>query len=332
MRTTLGALLALVMAIASGPTLAQRYFGYWANSGAINENHDHTNITFVFQSFESPNTATNNIINELNIAKSKNLKAMVMVESFVFETQFSYGSSVPSKWNNFVNSLIAAGHLSYNNPSASTVIAFFVIDEPELHNLKDIGGQPHPAVSNAVATIKNHPATASFVTAATFSKKYMDAYNSVRLVDWAAMDDYSLNDASYISAFNTFQGVLRSGQRSIFMPQASYGGSMMTPYGDYNRPDPMYDYFAGNSKAILLMPFLWKHFATQGVSSIGELKDAYQAIGRSIKRQGPPPLRLSITCGGQPGAWQCSASASRGSPMYRFQWANSAGVTKIEST
>jgi hypothetical protein len=147
----------------------------------------------------SPSSSASNSVTR-SAERSKNLKAMVMVESFVFETQFSYGSSVPSKWNNFVNSLIAAGHLSYNNPSASTVIAFFVIDEPELHNLKDIGGQPHPAVSNAVATIKNHPATASFVTAATFSKKYMDAYNSVRLVDWAAMDDYSLNDASYISA------------------------------------------------------------------------------------------------------------------------------------
>lgn len=332
MRYFLKTLLVFALAALSGPSLAQRYFGYFANGNSVTENYDHTNITFVFQAHASPSTATANIISELNYAKSKNLKAMVMVESFLFDTPFTYGYNAPTRWNAFVNALIAAGHLSYNNPSASTVAAFYIVDEPDLSGLKDSGGQAHPAFSNAIATVKNHPATSSFPTAGFFSKKYNDAYNAVRLLDWAGMDNYTLDDAGYISAFNTFQSILRTSQRSMLIPQAAYGGSMMSTYGAYNSPDAMYDYFSSNSKAVVFMPFLWRHFDTLGVRDIGELKDAYQSIGRSIKSNGAPPIKVTLRCGGQPGAWYCSSTASSGLAPYRFQWKNGIGVTMEEYT
>lgn len=320
MRYFLKTLLVFALAALSGPSLAQRYFGYFANSDSVTENYDHTNMTFVYQAHASPSTATANIISELNYAKSKNLKAMVMVESFLFDTPFTYGYNAPTRWNAFVNALIAAGHLSYNNPNASTVAAFYIVDEPDLSGLKDSGGQAHPAFSNAIATVKNHPATSSFPTAGFFSKRYNDAYNAVRLLDWAGMDNYTLDDAGYISAFNTFQSILRTSQRSMLIPQAASGGSMMSSYGAYNSPDAMYNYFSSNSKAVVFMPFLWRHFDTFGVRDQIDLKNSYKAIGYSIKTNGPAPLLVSGHCSGPVTARICTASASRGLAPYRFDW------------
>lgn len=322
--------LAAVGAVAEAQS---RFVGYFANNSYIGENHDHTTMTHIWAGFADRGMATSTIMQELAQAKAKGIKAMVSVESFVFTVgnNGSGGSKCPfstqastSHWNTFVDQLIANGYLVPNNPAASTVAAFYPVDEPELCGLNDSGGQAHPALRNAVNMIRNHPSTSGFPIAVLASKKYGGALQGIRLFDWAGLDNYSVNTPDYLSQFATFESRLQSHQRSILVPQASHGG-MMSSYGAWHEPNQIINHFLNNPRVIGLVPFLWGHHDTTGVRGIPELREAYTGIGKHIKTGAPLPLQVALSCFGSGGLFECSASAQRGTPPYSYQWNTNQG-------
>lgn len=323
----------VVGAVGSSVTEAQsRFFGYYANNGYIGENHDHTTVTQIWAGYADRNTATSVIMQELAQAKAKGIKAIVGVEAFVFDVgtsgnarcPFRQQNSASTHWNTFVNALVSNGYLVPNNPGASTIAAFYPVDEPELCGLTDSSGQAHAALRHAVNTIRNHPYTNNFPLAVLASKKYGNAQKGIQLFDWAGLDNYSVSTSEYLSQFATFESRLLSHQRSILVPQASQGG-FMSSYGSWHQPQPIIDHFLSNPRAIGLMPFLWGHHDTTGVRGIAELREAYTGIGKHIKLGAPLPLRASLGCWGSGGLFECQASAQYGVPPYTYTWNTSQG-------
>lgn len=317
---------------------SQRYFGYFASGGYATEVKSHANVTVIWAAYTNRNTATQTILTELALAKANNLKAIVPAESFLFKSgsatvvasPFTIEPDSVAVWNTLVTALVNGQYLVPGNPAASTVLAFYPVDEPELHGLNDSSGQAHPALANAVATIRNNPASAGFPIVMTASKQYASAINGLKLANWVGMENYQLSSTAYLSAFITFESQLSANQRSIFVPQAATGG-FMAPYGAVHDPDAIFDAFHNDAKTIMLMPFLWGHAQATGVRGIPSLKNSYTAIGTHIKTNGPLPLLLNASCIGSGGIFECEATASRGTGPYSYAWSNghtsTSGVT-----
>lgn len=218
------------LAMSADPALAGQhlqYYGYYANNGYVGENYDHTNITFIGVWTSDVNQATSIILSELASAKSKGIKAIVTVSPFLFSNgggncPFGNQPSSAQYWSAFVSKLVADGYLVPGNPSASTVAAFYPVDEPDGCGLGDVNGAANPALVNAISTIRNNSNTANFPVAAIFSSNYASAARGIQLYDWVGYDNYSLKDWNYVSSFDQFENYVNlSRQRTILVPQAA---------------------------------------------------------------------------------------------------------------
>lgn len=280
-------ILAALLAAASSPAFSQahlKYFGYWANNSHQSENKDHTNVTHVWVGVDDGYDWDSEILSELNQAKANGLKAMVIVSPYLFNGGGSWSADpdATTKFSNLVNKLIQSGHLVSGNPAASTIAAFYPVDEPELYGLNDnIWTQtPHPALVNAVNVIRNNPHTSNFPIAVVSSKKYGSAIKGLRLFDWVGLDNYSASDADYLTELHYLTTKLRPEQRTIVVPQAGTGGPLD---GSPHTPSQIYEYARADSRVIMVMPFLWAHNNMTGTSANPSLRAAYTTIGREIK-------------------------------------------------
>lgn len=293
---------ALAAMAAALPAAAQQqhlqYFGYYANNGYVSANYNHTNITFVGVYVSDVSQATSNILAELATDKQYGIKAIVEVNPFLFTNTAPnlgcpYGtlSTSSTTFATFVNQLIADGYLVPNNPSASTVVAFYPADEPDNCGLGDVNGAANPALVNAINTIHGNANTTNFPIAAIFSSGYSRAAHGIQLFNWVGMDDYSLKDSAYISAFDQFESYVNlSTQRTILIPQAAEGGIVdNTP----DTPSVMLSAAESDQSVILLMPFLWANPSTTGVSGLPTLLQEYTSIGLEIK-DGTLPLTPTV--------------------------------------
>lgn len=277
------------LAMSADPALAGQhlqYYGYYANNGYVGENYDHTNITFIGVWTSDVNQATSIILSELASAKSKGIKAIVTVSPFLFSNgggncPFGNQPSSAQYWSAFVSKLVADGYLVPGNPSASTVAAFYPVDEPDGCGLGDVNGAANPALVNAISTIRNNSNTANFPVAAIFSSNYASAARGIQLYDWVGYDNYSLKDWNYVSSFDQFENYVNlSRQRTILVPQAATGGPLNNQPDD---PSIMLSAAESDSSVIMLMPFLWAHDGMYGTKDIPWLRVANTYVGKQIK-------------------------------------------------
>lgn len=232
---------------------------------------------------------------------------------------FSINNNAANDFSVFVNELVSRGYLAPGNPKASTIVAFYPVDEPELCGLKDQGGNPHPALRHAVNVIRGNQSTYNFPLFSISSKKYGDAIRGLNLMDWVGMQNYSSSTAGYISQFSTFENRLSPRKRSVLVPQAAYGG-MMSEYGSPHDPQMIIEKYLGSGKAIGIMPFLWHHDDTTGVGSNPVLREQYRTIGNHIANNRPLPFRGGVGCIGGGGLFECFAHTFGGTPPYFYNW------------
>lgn len=192
-----------------------RFLGYFANDDRLSENFDHTNITFIGVFSPDRSIATSRILSNLAEAQNLGVRAIVAVKPFVFvpgtssdSCPVTLESNSSSYFATLVNTLISQGYLVPNDPDASTVAAFYPVDEPELCGLKDQGGNAHPALANAINTIISNPNTSNFPIAVIASSSYGQAIKGLRLFDWAGMDWYQKSTPNYLAEFSTFTSAL----------------------------------------------------------------------------------------------------------------------------
>jgi hypothetical protein len=279
-------ILIVLLLVCARPASAQehlRYFGYFANNTYQSENQAHTNITHVWTGPDRTQARTI-ILAELQQAKSYGIKAVVSVDSFVFAASggcpYANSPSAAADFRVLVDDLVTAGYLVPNDPEASTVVAFYPIDEPELCGLKDQGGAPHPALANAVNAIRGDARTSNFPVASIGSKKYDEAIQGLRLFDWVGLDNYGTDNDGYLYDLLMLSFNLRPQQRIIVVPQAAQGGMLDNSYHD---PGRMAAYANSEARVIMLMPFLWGHADTNGTRGIPALRDQYREIGSRVK-------------------------------------------------
>ena len=327
-------LILLYILIGISETYSQdRFLGYFANVGTIPENSDHTNYAHIWAAKRDKTTATNMLISNLNDAKNNNIKAIIMVDTFLFDTPPSsenpentgcpYSLEVNSSlyFSQLVNTLIFEGYLIPNNPELSTVAGFYPVDEPELCGLKDQGGNPHSALQNAVNTIRNNADTSNFPIVTIASKNYQQSLMGLRLFDWVGMNWYDKSTSDYLTKFDLFSSSLSSNQRTILVPQASFGGTLMSQFGPWHDPDIILNRYLVDQNIIGIVPFLWDHQNTDGTKDIPELLVKYTAIGNHIKNGDPLPLIGSLGCSNQGGGlFECTSNADRGTPPYDYSW------------
>jgi len=264
-----------------------KYFGYYANNTTPStsyqpENYQHTNITGIYTG-PDPYQWDSTILSELALAKGYGNKAMVTVMAYLFDS-----ASVPYKadpfaaaqFNALVDKLVAAGYLVPGNPEASTVAAFYAVDEPELYGLSDVNGTAHPALRNAIDVIRANPATYNFPIAAISSQDYGYVIQGLRLFDWAGLDHYPGNDGDYRNALTEFTSRLRPEQKLIMVPQAGRGGDLDDTW---HNPEYMYHLSQVFDRTVMLMPFLWANPGMTGVRDIPSLRTSYTAIGYQVK-------------------------------------------------
>ena len=262
-----------------------KYFGYFANNDYQHENQDHTNITMVWTGDDTYASAWDAmILSELAQAKSYGNKAIVIVSSHLFDTSdpAHYRSdpfAVP-QFAALVDKMVAAGYLVPGNPEASTVVAFYPVDEPELYGLSDVSGGAHPALMTAINVIRSNNATWNFPVAVMSSHEYAQVLQGLRQFDWAGIFHYTTDILAYYSEFQEFTSRLRPEQRTIFMPQVAIGGDL--DGSAHNGPLAVaYGYASRN---IMFMPFLWARSAPgAGLRDMPELRALYATAGKFIK-------------------------------------------------
>src|SRR5690348_5362458 len=160
----------------SGP----RWYGYFFNNSHVAANADHTNITMVGATVENElhdqqvADAISIVRAGAKVARNNGEKAMVDVESIVFMVGTDSGhqcykgndsaGGAGGDFDTLVQDLIADGTLIANDPEDSTVVAFYVADEPNDDCLQDLINAdftrvPDGPLVNAVTAIRQNPDT-----------------------------------------------------------------------------------------------------------------------------------------------------------------------------
>ena len=300
-------LVLLAPLFAHAQTLDSKYFGYFYNDGSsynnsatsFTENYNRINLYHI-DLWAGNTTAAGRdgtasyVLQQLEQARSHGVKAIITATPFVFQynasNQWQMEPNASAVWSAFVDRLVSAGYLIPGNPQLSTVVAIYLIDEPELSGLSDQNGAAHPAMINAINAIKGNPSTASVPTAMIVTTNFPNMPQTVQLTDWVGFDDYSSSEALWNAQYGEFKGMLGPNQRTILVPKASSGcGS-----GDntYFNPYNFYNLMVNDAQAIWLTPFRW--FSPQadcpGVRDIPSITGPYNNVGQMFKQASNPVI------------------------------------------
>ena len=310
-------------------------FGYWNSSSVIqsnslSEHYQHANFTHISANGRDDfSTYLSASMNELQKAHNFGVKAMVDVRPFVLTLSsdpdracpYSINTNAYSLFQQFVNQAITEGHLIPGNLPASTILAFHLVDEPELCNLRDVNGNPHPALQNAVQAIRNNPDASDIPIVISVHSNYSSALEGMKLADWVAMTDYSNDASAYISRHINMRNQLRPQQKVLLLPQASFGGPMMSGRGPWHDPEVIMDWFIQDPRTIGIFPFLWDHPDTNGTRDIPDLKAAYTNYGKQIKNN--QVIEVDVDCDLEDFSWdsfECTAQVTGGTQPYSYDW------------
>lgn len=279
-----------------------KYFGYWANNGQQPDNHAHTNITMIGTWTQDREEATAIILSELEQARLHHLRAIVDVRTFLFNVgpngacPYTQNPDRGHHWNVLIERLVAYGYLVPDDPTSSTVAAFYPVDEPELCGLKDksidlaglvIPYDHHPTLKNAIDIVRLHPYTVRMPLAVILSSAYDGPsryfFFGMRLFDWIGVNDYSKDDDQYLAMIAKLKTRMRlPEQRVIMVPQAAVAVDQgLDPYP--HTPQRMYQAARTDASVVLLMPFLWAHPFAQGTRDHPHLRAEYTRIGTEIR-------------------------------------------------
>lgn len=298
----------------SGP----RWYGYYANNKFVSANADHTNITMVAATIKGKDHRTQETTAITYIragaldAKHNGEKAMVDVESIVFTVGtivsggnahqcYSEDTTALGDFETLVEDLETDGTLLANDPEHSTVIAFYVADEPSNNCLLDqlidnYTYVPNGALVDAVTAIRQNPDTTNFPLATIVSEMdgqggYFSSIQGMSLFDWIGLDDYDSDVDTYITHFKFMEQYLYFHPEGSGTPQHYFMVPTVTSGlgsgGVFTNVTPIQDAFNDTldpfNSVIGIMPFEWSDSTnSNGMNATSSWAPEYIALGKSI--------------------------------------------------
>jgi hypothetical protein len=301
-RLFLVAALLLPAAIQAAPV--DKYFGYFGgdyasptapnpNISALPEMQDHINLYHIQNwstdtSVAGKNSSEGYVLQELAKAKAAHIHAMVPALPFVFQKNgasdcLSIDPDAARGWSSLAQKMVDQGYLIPGDPAHSTVVATYVMDEPnaDKYCLTDVNGQVNPAWANAINAIRQNPATATLPLASILSGDGFDKFFAgMKTLDWVGFDRYGYSDSKWAST----QAALKSyapGKKYIVVPGAQQGCDGVT----LESTDRYFNAIENDPDVTWIAPFAWfsRSNTCLGVRDLPTLKAKYKAEALKIR-------------------------------------------------
>lgn len=307
---------------------AAKYFGYFGgdydSSAAANpggsgfvEMKDHINLysILVWSADVSPTGKAGSevyVLGELAKAKAAHVHAIVPAFPFVFQTTIDpithaqtgcwlNDPDAARAWSSLAQKMVEQGYLIPGNPEQSTVVATYLVDEPNSRDncLADVGGQANPAWVNAVSAIRQASPTATLPIASIMTDHFEDNMRQgIQMIDWVGFDHYGYNTPDWNSKMAALKSIAPN-KKYIVVPGAMQGCENVLQE-DTAR---YFEAIESDARVTWIAPFAWfsglGHVRScKGIRDISALKTAYTNEGRKIRdRQCSSSLGEKWFCG-----------------------------------
>jgi hypothetical protein len=291
----------LLLPFAALAAPAEKYFGYYGGDyvsanpaspggSSLDEMKDHINLYHIafWSGDTSPQgkaSSENYVLGELAKAKAAHVHAIVPAYPFVFQgsgTGCRYMDTDAARgWASFAQKMIDQGYLIPNDPVRSTVVATYLVDEPNGDGcLNDIADKVHPALQNAINAIRGFPATGTLPMASILTPDFSSFKRGIEVIDWVGFDEYGASDKTWQGDMSRLRNYA-PGKKLIVVPGAMQG----CPGVQVDDPTRFTDSLVGDSDVVWAAPFLWKSSSSSclGVRDLPELRAKYTTFGKSIK-------------------------------------------------
>ncbi|SEO74292.1 hypothetical protein SAMN02800692_1847 [Luteibacter sp. UNC138MFCol5.1] len=297
----------LAIAGAAHAQSTQKYFGYYGadypidfnispGGSALPEMKDHINLYSIlyWSGDESPagRAATEAYVLD-QLAKAKAVGAHAVVSAFPFLYKPSapgsgrqvFDPSGVAAWQSLASKMAARGYIVPGDPARSTVVAVYLIDEPNNDDkyLWDVNGAANPNLVNVAATIRQTAETAGLPLAAVLTSHFKGFERGMQLLDWVGFDHYGDSDSEWRNTFNALKS-LTPGKKYIVVPGAMQGCNDVSvePRGRY------FSAIENDASVTWIAPFAWfSRLANQdsckGIRDIPSLRAEYTAEGKKIR-------------------------------------------------
>jgi len=299
---------AAVCLSAYGQTVTQKYFGYFAGDTVntptsppddlnFNEMKDHINLyaMFAWAGDTSPAgkaVTKSELLSKLAAAKAAHVHAIVPAYPFVFQADRNPNTgdidcwhndpTAAASWADVTQAMIDHGYLIPGDPVRSTVVAVYIVDEPNNHTcLNDVNGQANPALVNGINAIRQNPYTASLPVASIVNGDGFDAvFAAMKLLDWVGFDHYGDDDGKWARTFAALKQYA-PGKKYIVVPGAQQGCKDV-------HVEPTARYFnaiENDPDVTWIAPFAWFSGTgnCKGVRDLPSLRSTYTAEGLKIR-------------------------------------------------
>jgi hypothetical protein len=303
-------LVLLALPLAAYATPIDKYFGYFggdyqspqapdpANSG-FPEFKDHVNLySILIWSADVSDAGKAGseayVLGELAKARAAHVHAIVPAFPFVFRTTFDPAThqqnacwtiepNASQAWSSLAQKMVQQGYLIPGDPSHSTVVATYIVDEPNsgANCLSDVNGQANPAWVNAVNAIRQGPGTSSLPIASIMTDNFQDNMRQgIQLIDWVGFDHYGYSDANWQNAMNALKSVA-PGKKYIVVPGAMQGCENVTVEGTTR----YFNAIENDSSVTWIAPFAWFSAggSCKGIRDIPSIRTTYTAEGLKIR-------------------------------------------------
>jgi hypothetical protein len=298
---------------ASAQSVPDKYFGYFGGdyapapntdvgSGLV-EMKDHINLYSLqnWSGFTTPDARIDNqnrVLARLAEAKAAHVHAIVPAHPFVFQavrdsstggiTCWNNDPTAAASWASLSQAMVDQGYLIPGDSARSTVVAVYIVDEPNGTNadgtskcLFDSNGQANPSFVNAINAVRQDPRTASLPIASILSRNTDHFAQGVKLLDWVGFDYYPDDGAQWKSDFASFKAAV-PGKKYIVVPGAreNCGSDVRN-----NDPTAFLDAMNNDPSVVWLAPFMWISGdpPCKGVRDLPDRRATYTQEGLGIR-------------------------------------------------
>lgn len=227
------------------------------------------------------------VLGQLAAARDAHVHAIVPGHPFVFQGGGSgcrlMDPDASRGWASFAQKMIDRGYLIPDDPVRSTVVAVYLVDEPNGDAcLGDVGDAVNPILQNAINAIRNFPGTGTLPMASILTTDFKSFKRGIEVIDWVGFDQYGESDKDWASDMSSLKNYA-PGKKFIVVPGAMQG----CPSVAVDNMSRFTNAFLNDPDVVWMAPFMWisKSSTCLGVRDLPSLRATYSSFGVSIKAQ-----------------------------------------------